>query len=95
MKNVFTLKRKTFLPFYRETLITKELTGFIQLMTGVGLYMGVFFFILAFLLGYFWIDAILFLIGVIVANVPEGQRSEWPPVFFTKKSQRFAVFSKI
>ena len=34
--------------------------------------MGMFFFIIAFLLEYYWIDAILFLIGVIVANVPEG-----------------------
>merc|ERR1711884_853816 len=28
--------------------------------------------IISFLLGYFWIDAFLFCIGVIVANVPEG-----------------------
>ena len=34
--------------------------------------MGLSCFILAFLMGYYWIDAILFLIGVIVANVPEG-----------------------
>eukprot|EP00095_Tigriopus_kingsejongensis_P006796 snap_masked-scaffold1064_size65302-processed-gene-0.1 protein:Tk06796 transcript:snap_masked-scaffold1064_size65302-processed-gene-0.1-mRNA-1 annotation:"sodium potassium-transporting atpase subunit alpha-like isoform x2" len=53
-------------------LISKELTAFIHLVTGVGLYMGVFFFIISFLLGYFWIDSILFLIGIIVANVPEG-----------------------
>ena len=34
--------------------------------------MGLIFFVAAFGLGYFWIDAIVFLIGVIVANVPEG-----------------------
>ena len=41
-------------------------------MTWVAVSMGMFFFIIAFLLEYYWIDAILFLIGVIVANVPEG-----------------------
>ncbi|TRY70575.1 hypothetical protein TCAL_08725 [Tigriopus californicus] len=54
------------------TLISRELASFIHLATGVGIYMGVFFFIISFLLGYFWIDSILFLIGIIVANVPEG-----------------------
>lgn len=28
--------------------------------------------IMAFLLGYSWIDSLLFLIGIVVANVPEG-----------------------
>merc|ERR1711971_966242 len=30
------------------------------------------FFIIAFILGYNWLDAVIFLIGIIVANVPEG-----------------------
>ena len=34
--------------------------------------LGCFLFVVAFLLGYYWIDAILFLIGIIVACVPEG-----------------------
>ena len=34
--------------------------------------LGVSFFILAFVFGYFWLDAVIFLIGIIVANVPEG-----------------------
>ena len=34
--------------------------------------MGVTFFIIAFILGYHWLDAVIFLIGIIVANVPEG-----------------------
>ena len=41
-------------------------------LTLIGCTMGLSCFILAFLMGYYWIDAILFLIGVIVANVPEG-----------------------
>lgn len=55
-----------------ETLITKELSQFIHLVTGIGVAMGVLFFVISFLVGYFWIDSILFLIGVVVANVPEG-----------------------
>ena len=35
-------------------------------------FLGVTFFVIAFLLGYFWLDAVIFLIGIIVANVPEG-----------------------
>ena len=35
-------------------------------------FLGVTFFIVAFLLGYHWLDAVIFLIGIIVANVPEG-----------------------
>merc|ERR1719325_329245 len=34
--------------------------------------LGCFLFVVAFMLGYYWIDAILFLIGIIVACVPEG-----------------------
>merc|ERR1711863_128078 len=35
-------------------------------------FLGVSFFIIAFILGYHWLDAVIFLIGIIVANVPEG-----------------------
>ena len=55
-----------------ETLITREVSQFLHLLTVFGVVMATFFFVLAFIMGYFWIDAILFLIGVIVANVPEG-----------------------
>ena len=63
---------KCVIPPKAETLITKEVSQFIHLVTWVAVSMGMFFFIIAFLLEYYWIDAILFLIGVIVANVPEG-----------------------
>ncbi len=36
------------------------------------MFLGVSFFIIAFALGYHWLDAVVFLIGIIVANVPEG-----------------------
>ena len=55
-----------------DTLITREVAQFVHIVTSVGIAMGLVFFVIAFGLGYFWIDAIVFLIGVIVANVPEG-----------------------
>ena len=38
----------------------------------MAVFLGVTFFIIAFILGYHWLDAVIFLIGIIVANVPEG-----------------------
>jgi len=55
-----------------ETPIAKEIAHFIHLITGVAVFLGVTFFIIAFILGYHWLDAVIFLIGIIVANVPEG-----------------------
>lgn len=55
-----------------ETPIAKEIHHFIQLITGVAVFLGVSFFLIAFILGYHWLDAVIFLIGIIVANVPEG-----------------------
>lgn len=55
-----------------ETPIAKEIHHFIHLITGVAVFLGVLFFIVAFVLGYHWLDAVIFLIGIIVANVPEG-----------------------
>jgi len=55
-----------------ETPISKEITHFIHIITGVAVFLGVLFFIIAFVLGYNWLDAVIFLIGIIVANVPEG-----------------------
>jgi len=55
-----------------DTPIAKEIHHFINLITGVAVFLGVTFFIIAFILGYHWLDAVIFLIGIIVANVPEG-----------------------
>eukprot|EP00090_Calanus_glacialis_P021707 TRINITY_DN334_c0_g1_i1.p1 TRINITY_DN334_c0_g1~~TRINITY_DN334_c0_g1_i1.p1 ORF type:complete len:1006 (-),score=259.03 TRINITY_DN334_c0_g1_i1:216-3233(-) len=55
-----------------ETPIAKEIAHFIHIITGVAVFLGVGFFIIAFILGYNWLDAVIFLIGIIVANVPEG-----------------------
>merc|ERR1712117_51802 len=55
-----------------QTPIAKEIQHFIHIITGVAVFLGVTFFIISFILGYHWLDAVIFLIGIIVANVPEG-----------------------
>ncbi|KAH8856488.1 Sodium/potassium-transporting ATPase subunit alpha [Schistosoma japonicum] len=55
-----------------ETPIRKEITHFIHIITAVAVVLGVLFFIVALILGHRWLDAVIFLIGIIVANVPEG-----------------------
>merc|ERR1719318_2379294 len=55
-----------------QTPIAREIAHFIHIITGVAVFLGVSFFIIAFILGYNWLDAVIFLIGIIVANVPEG-----------------------
>lgn len=46
-----------------ETPIAKEIHHFIHIITGVAVFLGVSFFIIAFILGYNWLDAVIFLIG--------------------------------
>uniref|UniRef100_F6PG91 Sodium/potassium-transporting ATPase subunit alpha n=1 Tax=Monodelphis domestica TaxID=13616 RepID=F6PG91_MONDO len=55
-----------------RTPIAMEIEHFIQLITGVAVFLGVSFFVLSLILGYSWLEAVIFLIGIIVANVPEG-----------------------
>ncbi|NXM49174.1 AT1A3 ATPase, partial [Gymnorhina tibicen] len=55
-----------------KTPIAVEIEHFIQLITGVAVFLGISFFILSLILGYTWLEAVIFLIGIIVANVPEG-----------------------
>lgn len=54
-----------------KTPIAIGVEHFIQLITGRGRLLGVSFFILSLILGYTWLEAVIFLIGIIVANVPE------------------------
>lgn len=46
-----------------ETPIAKEIHHFIHIITGVAVFLGVSFFVIAFALGYHWLDAVIFLIG--------------------------------
>ena len=55
-----------------ETPIAIEIEHFIHIISGVAVFLGVTFFVLAFILQYHWLEAVVFLIGIIVANVPEG-----------------------
>lgn len=55
-----------------QTPINMEIEHFIQIITGVAIFLGVSFFVLSLILGYTWLEAVIFLIGIIVANVPEG-----------------------
>lgn len=56
----------------RRTPISIEIEHFIHIITGVAVFLGVSFFVLSIILGYTWLEAVIFLIGIIVANVPEG-----------------------
>merc|ERR1712127_148945 len=49
-----------------QTPIAKEIEHFIHIITGVAVFLGVSFFIIAFILGYNWLDAVIFLISIIV-----------------------------
>lgn len=55
-----------------KTPIAKEIEHFIHIITGVAVFLGVSFFVISLILGYTWLEAVVFLIGIIVANVPEG-----------------------
>ncbi|MED6277359.1 Sodium/potassium-transporting ATPase subunit alpha-2 [Characodon lateralis] len=56
----------------RQTPISIEIEHFIQIITALAVFLGMSFFILSLILGYTWLEAVIFLIGIIVANVPEG-----------------------
>ena len=55
-----------------KTPIAIELEHFIHIITGVAVFLGVSFVIISLAMDYHWLEAIIFLIGIIVANVPEG-----------------------
>ena len=46
-----------------DSPIAQEIEHFIHIITGVAVFLGVTFFILAFVLGYHWLEAVIFLIG--------------------------------
>jgi sodium/potassium-transporting ATPase subunit alpha len=55
-----------------ETPPSKEILYFIRVITALSVTIGFIFFITAFILGYNWLDSMFFLVGIMVANVPEG-----------------------
>ncbi|KAL1023657.1 hypothetical protein UPYG_G00044150 [Umbra pygmaea] len=55
-----------------QTPISIEIDHFIHIITAVAVFLGVTFLILSLIIGYGWLASVIFLIGIIVANVPEG-----------------------
>ncbi|DBA01673.1 TPA: hypothetical protein N0F65_010324 [Lagenidium giganteum] len=55
-----------------ETPIAKEINHFVHVIAAVATIIGLFFFIVGFIIGTRFVDNLVFMIGVIVANVPEG-----------------------
>ncbi|MGV8077816.1 MAG: cation-translocating P-type ATPase [Methanosarcina sp.] len=55
-----------------DTPIRKELNQFIKVISSIAIFLGVTFFMLAFLIQDVFLASLIFAIGIIVANVPEG-----------------------
>jgi len=55
-----------------ETPLSIEIERFIKFISTIAVSLGVIFFILGFIYGYDAITNLIFMIGIIVANVPEG-----------------------
>nr|XP_020476179.1 sodium/potassium-transporting ATPase subunit alpha-1-like [Monopterus albus] len=55
-----------------KTPIAIEIEYFIHIITGVAVFLGVTFLTISIITGYTWLEGIIFLISIIVANVPEG-----------------------
>ena len=55
-----------------QTPIHKEIHHFILVISAIAMFLGVLFFILNIMIGTPYIENLVFMIGIIVANVPEG-----------------------
>ena len=55
-----------------ETLIAQEIYHLVRIVTCVGVFVSLLFFFISLIMGFLWTDALMFLIGIIVASVPEG-----------------------
>ncbi|KKH50709.1 cation-transporting P-type ATPase [Methanosarcina sp. 1.H.A.2.2] len=55
-----------------DTPIRKELNHFIKIISAIAIFLGITFFLLAFFLQNIFLASLIFAIGIIVANVPEG-----------------------
>jgi len=73
-----------------ETPIARELEHFIKIVSGIAIFLGVLFFIIGAALGRDMIANLVFMIGIIVANVPEGLLAT-VTVCLTLTAQRMAT----
>lgn len=55
-----------------ETPIAKEITHFIKLICGVAFFVGIIFFIMVYVVQKNWLSALQYMLGMVLANVPEG-----------------------
>lgn len=55
-----------------DTPLRKELNHFIKIISAIAIFLGITFFLLAFFLQDIFLASLIFAIGIIVANVPEG-----------------------
>ncbi|XP_053624324.1 sodium/potassium-transporting ATPase subunit alpha-like [Plodia interpunctella] len=55
-----------------ETPIAKEITHFIKLICGVAFAFGFLFFLMVYFIQKSWLSALQYMLGIILANVPEG-----------------------
>ncbi|XP_063842469.1 sodium/potassium-transporting ATPase subunit alpha-like isoform X2 [Scylla paramamosain] len=55
-----------------ETPLSREISHFVWFITIISIMQGFILLALALLMGYGWLEAIIYLVGIIVANVPEG-----------------------
>ena len=55
-----------------DVLLTDEITWWMHCLTSVAVSIACVLFVIAFIAGFHWLDAIILLIGITVAIVPEG-----------------------
>jgi len=55
-----------------ETTLNRDIRKFITIISAIAITLGITFFILGLAIGYELITGVIFAIGIIVANVPEG-----------------------
>lgn len=55
-----------------QTPIAKEITHFIKLICGVAFVFGLIFFIMVYVTQKSWLSALQYMLGIVLANVPEG-----------------------
>jgi len=56
----------------RPTPISREIINFVNFVNITAIIIGLLLFIIALMMGCYWLDAIIFMIGFLVAAVPEG-----------------------
>lgn len=66
------IARATTMGVKPETLMKIEIENFVHIISFIAISIGIVFFIVAVLSGYGVLQALIFTIGIIVANVPEG-----------------------